>query len=161
MENRPLKRNPHIVKLSQDHHASLMFCWKIRQGIKYHVAAERMIKYVQYFWEHHFSSHFKEEEEFLFAPLHDEKIQKAVNDHQKIKTFVSEIAFPGSEDPGDLLLELADMVDDHVRFEERTLFPHIENELSEDELENIGKQITDAPLKDNYEDAFWIRPKSL
>jgi len=161
MENKPVKRNQHIVKLSQDHHASLMFCWKIRQGIKYHVAAERMIKYIQYFWEHHFSSHFKEEEEFLFAPLHDEKIQKAINDHQKIKTSINEIAFPGSENQEDLLLELADMVDEHVRYEERILFPHIENELSEDELENIGKQIAEAPLKDNYEDAFWIRPKSL
>jgi len=162
MEKKPIKRNRHIVKLSQDHHASLMFCWKIRQGIKYHAAIERMVKYVQYFWEHHFSEHFKEEEEFLFAPLkNDAAVEKAIDDHQKIKTFVNEITFPGTEDQEDILLELADMVEEHVRYEERILFPHLEKQLSEEQLENIGSQIPDKPLKDTYEDAFWIKPKSL
>jgi len=71
MEKMPIKRNENIVKLSRDHHASLLFCWKLRQGIKYHSSIERMVKYVQYFWNQHFTPHFKEEEEFLFAPVKD------------------------------------------------------------------------------------------
>jgi hemerythrin-like domain-containing protein len=161
MEKKPIKRNENIVKLSQDHHASLMFCWKLRQGVKYEVPVQRMIKYVQYFWEHHFSIHFKEEEEFLFASLNDDKIQKALDDHQKIKTFINEINNTGSESPLDIIWELADMVDEHVRYEERILFPHLESALTQNELENIGRQISSIPLKDSFEDNFWIRPKTL
>jgi len=161
MKDKPIKRNENIIKLSQDHHASLLFCWKLRQGVKYHAPVERMKQYVQYFWDHHFSTHFKEEEEFLFAPLNDEKVQKAIDDHQKIKTFIDQIGFPGSEDEADVLLELADIVDDHVRYEERILFPYLEKALSEEQLETISTQISKVPLKDDYEDKFWIKPKSL
>lgn len=161
MEKKPIKRNVNIVKLSKDHHASLMFCWKMRQGIKYHVAIERLIKYVQYFWAHHFSKHFKEEEEFFFKPLKDEVVQKAIDDHQKIKTFIDQVTFPGTENEEDILLELAEMVDQHVRYEERILFPHLEEKLSDEQLETIGKQINTEPLMDNYEDNFWTKSSSL
>lgn len=157
----PIKRNDHIVKLSRDHHASLLFCWKLRQGIKRHASIQQMVKYVQYFLNHHLTPHFKEEEEILFAPLKDKKVTKAINDHIKIKKSVDEIIFSGSENQINQLSALADMVDEHVRYEERILFPHLEKELTEEQLENIGKRISEEPLKDNYEDTFWIKPRSL
>ena len=163
MKKTPIKRNDNIVKLSRDHHGGLLFCWKLKQGIKHHAAKERMIKYVQYFWDHHFYEHFREEEQILFAPLKDKDklVQKAIEDHQRVKTLINEIIFSGSENQHDKLSALANMVDEHVRYEERILFPHLEKELSEEQLENIGKRISDEPLKDNYEDTFWIKPKSL
>ncbi len=161
MEKKPLKRNENLVKLSKDHHAGLLFCWKIRQGVKYHIETDRMIKYVKYFWDHHFASHFKEEEQFLFAPLKDKEVQKALDDHQKIKIFVDKIAVSGMESEDDVLLELADTVDDHIRYEERILFPHLQEELSDEQLEKIGEQIVNEPLTDNYEDEFWIKSRSL
>jgi hemerythrin-like domain-containing protein len=133
MEIKPIKRNENIVKLSKDHHASLLFCWKLRQGIKYHVAIGRLIKYVQYFWEHHFSTHFKEEEEFLFKPLKDEVVQKEIDDHEKIKTFIDQVTF-SETGKDDVLLELVELVDQHVRYEERILFPHLEKKLSDAQL---------------------------
>lgn len=161
MEKKPIKRNENIVKLSRDHHASLLFCWKIRQGIKYHAGLGRIIKYVRYFWEHHFSTHFKEEEEILFSQLKDDVVQKAVEDHRKIKTFIDQITLEGMESEEDILLELAETVDQHVRYEERILFPYLEEKLSEKQLETIGKQIDRAPLSDTYEDNFWTKSSSL
>lgn len=161
MEKKPIKRSGHIIKLSRDHHASLMFCWKLRQGIKYHISIDRMIKYVHYFWNQHFSLHFKEEEEVLFAPLKDDKIQKAIDEHIKIKATIHELKFPGSETQRDQLSALADVVDDHVRYEERILFPHLETALTEQQLEKIGSQISSDTLLDTYEDDFWTKPKSL
>lgn len=161
MKNKPLKRNENLVKLSKDHHAGLLFCWKIRQGVKYHIETNRMIKYVKYFWDHHFASHFKEEEEFLFTLLKDKEVQKALDDHQKIKIFVDKIAVSGMENEEDVLLELADVVDDHIRFEERVLFPHLQEQLSDEQLEKVGEQIVNEPLTDNYEDEFWKKSSSL
>lgn len=149
------------MKLSKDHHASLLFCWKLRQGIKSHASTERIIKYAQYFWHVHFKQHFKEEEEILFAPLKDEMVNKAIEDHQKVKALINELGTSGTEDQYEKLSILADKVDGHVRYEERILFPHLEKVLSEEQLEVIGKQICGEPLKDNYEDTFWIKNRSL
>jgi len=161
MKNSPLKRDENLLKLSRDHHAGLLFCWKIRQGVKYHVAVERMIEYIKYFWDHHFATHFKEEEEFLFAQVRDKEVQKALDDHEKIKTFIDQVSVSGMENEEDVLLELADTVDDHIRYEERVLFPHLQEKLSEDQLKTIGEQMVEEPLTDNYEDEFWKKPTSL
>lgn len=161
MDNKPIKRNPNIVKLSRDHHASLLFCWKLRQGIKRHTAIERMINYVQYFWSQHFATHFKEEEEILFAPLQDEKVRKALEDHKKIRSIISELSCLNKMESVEQLSELADAVDNHVRYEERILFPHLEVLLSEKQLDNIGNHISEKPLVDLYEDAFWEKTATL
>lgn len=49
MNKKPIRRNENIVKLSKEHHFSLLFCWKIRQGIKMEIPAARIIKYMEYF----------------------------------------------------------------------------------------------------------------
>lgn len=161
MLHKPLKRNKNLVKLSKDHHAGLLFCWKLRQGVKYHIETQRMIKYIKYFWAHHFSGHFKEEEEFLFAAIKDNKVQKALEDHQKIKIFVEKINVPGLENEGNVLLEFADTVGEHIRFEERVLFPHLQEKLSDKQIKKIGEQLVHEPFTDDYEDEFWVKSKSL
>ena len=161
METKPIKRNINIVKLSKDHHASLLFCWKIRQGIKYHIHFTRLVDYVQYFWDRHFCEHFKEEEEFLFAPNMDEFVQRGINDHREIQKLIERLSPETYLNQQNLLSELADTVNEHVRYEERILFPHLEEKLSDEQLEIIGKQRTDEPLIDNYEDNFWTKPVSL
>ncbi len=158
---KPIKRNENIVKLSRDHHASLLFCWKIRQGIKHHIDVDRMANYVRYFWTQHFAPHFGEEEAFLFAPLKDDKVQRALDDHKQIKTSIETMDRFGIQDREGKLLQLADMVDEHVRYEERILFPHLELALSDEQLTQIGTQISDEPLLDTYQDAFWKNPSSL
>lgn len=161
MKKKPIKRNENIVKLSRDHHASLLFCWKLRQGVKHHADVDRMINYVSYFWAEHFAPHFNEEEKFLFAPLKDDKVQKSIDDHKKIKGLIDELTVKGSLERASKLSELADTVDEHVRYEERILFPYLESELSDKQLQFIGTKISDDPLLDNYEDAFWQKPGSL
>lgn len=161
MESKPLERNEKIVKLSRDHHAGLLFCWKIRQGVKFHVEKNRMIRYIKYFWDNHFSTHFREEEEFLFPPVKNDEVQRAIDDHQKIKICIDKIGVAGIEKEEDVLLELADTVDDHIRFEERVLFPHLQEKLSDEELQKIGEQIINPPFVDNFEDQFWVKSPSL
>ena len=156
-----MKRNEHIVKLSRDHHASLLFCWKLRQGVKRHALPAKMLDYVRYFWDQHFSVHFAEEEEILFAPLKDHVVQKAINDHKEIKAMIDTLDPLEPENIHQKLLQLADTVDEHVRYEERILFPHLETALTEEQLVEIGRKIPADALLDNYEDDFWSKPKSL
>jgi len=53
------------------------------------------------------------------------------------------------------LEKLANMVDDHVRYEERQLFPYIEKALKNEQFEAIGKKLNNkntSSLNDEYKD---------
>jgi hemerythrin-like domain-containing protein len=160
MEKKPVRRDEHIVKLSREHHFSLLFCWKIRQGLKHGIATDRIQPYIPYFWQHHMQPHFIEEETILFAPLKDDKVQRAIDEHRQIEQLIkiiTDTAKPTIEQ----LSSLADRVDNHIRYEERTLFPHLEEVLTPEQLSSIGKQLdaVAAEAKDDYADEFWMKKK--
>ncbi|KIC95484.1 hemerythrin domain-containing protein [Flavihumibacter solisilvae] len=153
-----MKRNENIVPLSRDHHDGLLFCWKIRQGIKYGVSIERIQAYVKYFWDNHLEQHFEEEETLLFAGLQDKLVNQAVAEHGKLKRLIDVVVSPAAH-PAQLIT-LANTLDDHIRFEERVLFPHLEKVLSGDRLADLGKQLQQihhTNEKENYTDEFWVK----
>ncbi len=156
---KPIKRNEHIVALSKDHHFTLLFCWKIRNGLKLNAAPIRIKEYVAYFWQYHMKPHFLEEETILFALLKDDKVQKALNEHTEITQQVQAIIY--SPNPlAEQLVKLADSVDNHVRYEERDLFPYLETALTLHQLEKVGAQLAadhNPALKDDFEDEFWLK----
>ncbi len=159
MSKKPIRRNENIVKLSKEHHFSLLFCWKIRQGIKMEIPASRIIKYVEFFKTNFLSPHFREEEKVLFAALNDKPVEKAIKQHEEINSLISKLSKNTDTNPVKQLEKLANLVDDHVRYEERQLFPHIEKALNPTQLEEIGKQLNEEhPLsKDEYDDEFWVK----
>ena len=158
MIRKPITRNEQIKKLSREHHSSLLFCWKIRQGLKNNLQPQRICEYVQYYWQQNLQPHFREEEKILFAPIKDRQVQSAINEHRQIRRQIEGLANLKKNDMQKSLARIADMVDDHVRYEERTLFPHLEKKLIKEQLKNIGEQIQkqySSPLIDQYEDEFW------
>jgi hemerythrin-like domain-containing protein len=151
-----MKRNINIVPLSKDHHNSLLFSWKIRQGISKHIAIERIRKYVQYFWEDHLQKHFEEEETILFNKIQHELCEKAYADHAAIRSLIEEINKGNA--PVEKYTLLADILEQHIRFEERTLFIFLEKTLDPAQLSEIGAKL--GPLHevvntDTYPDEFW------
>lgn len=153
-----MKRDQNIVPLSRDHHSGLLFCWKIRQGLAFGADTKRIRNYVLYYWEHHLLNHFKEEENILFILKDNERIQKAIDDHRKIETLINNVKQENAD--LDTYQSLASMVNDHIRYEERELFPYLEKTLSQDQLMTIGEELQllhAAETTDNYEDQFWIK----
>lgn len=152
----PIKRSPHLVQLSKEHHSGLLFCWKIRQGLKKNADTERIRKYVQYFWEQDLVAHFREEEEILFVLKDDEKTERALREHVQIKSIIDSLKETGSAD-ANRLTALADAVDNHIRYEERELFPYLETKFTEEQLIKIGKELGAQPVHgDGYGDEFWV-----
>jgi iron-sulfur cluster repair protein YtfE (RIC family) len=152
-----MKRHEAIVSLSRDHHTALLFCWKLRQGISKEIEPARMQAYVAYFWETHLQPHFLEEEQLIFPACDPELAGKALQDHHSIRDQVKHVSTSGKVDPVELA-KLADTVDEHVRFEERTLFPNMQKVLAEDLLLGIGKQLaaTHQIHTDDFADPFWV-----
>lgn len=160
----PIKRNDDIVPLSQDHHLSLLFGWKIKQGLKASVSVSRMLAYVRYFEDVHLTPHFTEEEELLFGPnKENEMVQKGLQDHTDIKDIISRLyEGPNEQDQLAQLALLASAVETHVRFEERELFPALEKLILPQLLSAVGAELRAShPVKniDDFADEFWVVKK--
>lgn len=157
---KPIKRSAQLVSFSREHHAGLLCCWKVRQGIRYQVSLKRVQQYIRYFWSEILATHFMEEEAILFILPGDSVIQQAMEDHVVIRDLASVI----SDDKEDVhkkdLERFAMRLEEHIRFEERILFPYLEQQLTDEQLTDIGGHTEAAAVvKDSYEDSFWLAPE--
>lgn len=158
-EIKPIKRSKQLTPLSKEHHDGLLFAWKIKQGLKNGTDIKVIAQYVQWFWENHLQEHFREEEEILapHLPGDNELLKQMVDEHQEIESMIH---INENIPDANLLLNLAQAVDDHIRFEERQFFPYAEKAIPEKELNLIYEQLSKEPAsRENWEVEFWVKPK--
>ena len=146
--------------LLEDHSFSRLFCWRIREGIKHGVDPQRIARYVQNFWQQSLSNHLKEEEMLLLTNHSCPVIQKVIADHLILCNRFTEVC--SCTDPVDAtqLNALAQLLDEHIQYEEKILFPHLKNTLNRNLLKTIHSSLTkekkpSARVKYLYRDEFW------
>ena len=149
----PEKRDRTLIPLSREHHFALLLCWKINEGIKLGVSADRISIYVKWFCDNYLLKHFKEEEDLLFPLLGLEKfnIKKALSDHATL----IDILVMNQVDYASLG-KFACLLNEHIRFEERVLFNEIQQNVTIEALELIESKFTNIPFVENLDDEFWI-----
>ncbi|GEO12166.1 hemerythrin domain-containing protein [Segetibacter aerophilus] len=154
MSQKPIKRSQNLVPLSKDHHEGLLVVWKIRQGVRNAVAGKRIADFVLHAFTTHLAPHFREEEELLFSKVDsaDELCVKALEQHAAIKQMVSELPVE-SEGLINKLEAFANLLEEHIRFEERTLFFHLENQLPSKTMDAIGDAL--VLIHSNKQPLFW------
>ena len=147
-----MERHEALVQLSRDHHFGLLLCWKLKEGLKKEISAERMGKYVQLFYEHNLKLHFLEEEETLFPLLGNDHplIKEAISEHREFEKIVSD----GFKDLKEIKY-FGDLLESHIRKEERQIFPAIEEHASDEELQNLLEENHPALKEPDYDDIFW------
>jgi len=158
MENhKPLKRHQAIVSFSKDHHFGLLLVWKIRQGLKKSVNPERISNYVTFFYKEDLEKHFDEEEKLLFSKLaiDDQLRKRAEIDHLAIYALAA--AVEQRKDDPVLLKHLADTLEEHIRFEERELFNHLQKSMSATELRIVESRFSNnsKAIEEKWKDVFW------
>lgn len=91
-------------------------------------------------WEEMLAKHFEEEESLLPPLLKDLPEWKTMlGDHEQLRALVAQ-ARTVSENPGSAFLEkLAQTLHDHIRWEERNLFPILEKQITEKQFAELGK----------------------
>lgn len=152
MQNKPPKRHEALQPLSREHHHGLLLSWKLKTGIKKNVAPERMANYAAWFYENYLVPHFEAEEKFVFPVLGDAHplIAQALEEHRQIrKLFVSQNTLTAN------LSTVADLVEKHIRFEERVVFNEIEKIASAQQLQMIHQHHSVSAFCDNLQDVFW------
>lgn len=155
-DTKPIKRSEQLAPLSREHHDTLLFVWKIRQGLKNRTPPEEIALYVHWFWNNHLQVHFNQEEHLLLPhlPKPDQMSKQLKAEHQDIRELIAGPLHATS------LAVLAGKLNDHIRFEERQLFPHIEKKLSPGQLNSIQKQLDQLPrCKEKWENEFWLKGK--
>jgi len=156
-EIKPIKRSKQLTPLSKDHHDGLLFAWKIKQGLKNGADIKLIAEYVQWFWKNHLEEHFREEEQILapHLPADNKLLKQMFDEHENIEAMVH---INESIPDATLLANLAQAIDDHIRFEERVLFPFAEKIIPEKELNLIYDQLSKEPVQcEKWEREFWVK----
>jgi iron-sulfur cluster repair protein YtfE (RIC family) len=156
-DHAPIKRHQALVSFSKDHHFGLLLVWKIRQGLHKAVSTERISNYLLFSFKEDLEKHFKEEEQLLFCklPVDDVLRKQAEEDHQAIRNLVTAIG--EKKDDANLLNQFANALEKHIRFEERELFNHLQNNITASELKKIAVRLSNnaKAIDVLWEDVFW------
>ncbi|MFC2948055.1 hemerythrin domain-containing protein [Virgibacillus sediminis] len=97
---------------------------------------------LKYFWEKDGNQHFRDEEEILlpvyakYQSSEQPEIAEMLLEHVTIRSYVQQI-ITSDENSVSLMNRLGQLLDSHIRKEERIIFPMIEDELPEKELQKL------------------------
>jgi iron-sulfur cluster repair protein YtfE (RIC family) len=144
-------RHPGLIALSHDHHHALTLALRCRKqalgqikpsgpdGLRQR--ATEMLR----FYASNLVSHLQAEEEVLFplllslVPESRPLIDELLRDHEQIRSAIDRLE--GGSGLSKLIFDLGDLLERHVRREERELFPLFENHASENEAQTAGTKI--------------------
>ena len=148
-----MRRDINLQELSKDHHHILLFSWKLRKGLENDASRDVLIDYIKYFVENILNPHCSVEETAVFSWLPDDNELKtrALLEHEILEKMVKALELC-REAPDEKISQIADFVDSHVRFEERVLFPYLQQVLDSRQLNYIGDNIkvSHKPVTDDY-----------
>ncbi len=139
-----MKRAEALQPLSRDHLKSLLAAKRLRNATDAAVAGQDFLA----FWESEGRHHFRVEEEVLLpgwalhCPVDRVAVARMLEEHLSIRRAALRAA--GAEASLEELRDLGRLLDDHVRFEERELFPMVEQALEPDDLARLAIAIERA-----------------
>jgi hemerythrin-like domain-containing protein len=90
--------------------------------------------------------HFRAEENVLFPTMHrlsaaPQLIEELLSEHRKIERLVDQLRHSDCEQLTDRLIEFADLLESHIRKEERDLFPVYERLVSPEIAGRVEEEI--------------------
>ncbi len=147
------KRHPSLVPLSREHHLALLLAFRLRHGLprtqKPTDSPQEQAGDTVRFFHSKLATHFRAEEEALFPLIHktlpqaESLLNTLIAEHAEMRTQAQALEQTAS-DTAVLTTQLkafGDLLERHVRSEERELFPLFEASLPEDEAEQLKDTI--------------------
>jgi len=133
------RRHDSLIPLSREHQYGLMLCLRIHRGLIEHGADSKWLtmkaNHSVLFFEGELVTHFKAEEEFLFPEMSEftgaaRIIDELLTEHLRIKRLIDQLRRAEPRSLAVTLKEFADLLEAHIRKEERELFPVYEQQAS-------------------------------
>ena len=134
------KRHAGLLPLTHDHHHALAQARRLRvaAGGDASGLTEQAEEFLRFFDEHTVT-HFREEEEILFPLVVGESeaepvLARVMLDHLRIHALVGALR---SEVDAEAAVAVAGALENHIRLEEKTVFPMIERLVAADSLSGL------------------------
>ncbi len=155
-----MKRSKQLETLSFEHHDGLVVANRVKRGLEKQANTAEMVAYVLHIWDTLLVEHFAQEEATLLevlerTPEARERKERMLKEHQEFAGIVEKLR--EGVDIEQNLTEFAELLNNHIRFEERELFPLVEELATEEELEKIGRYLHEkhVPGEKDWGPAFW------
>lgn len=144
-----MKRHPSLIPISRQHHTMLLLAQLLKKNAPDYrglpTTLEGKATYALDLYNNLIQSHFALEEEKLIAFIEIEDaeiqvlIQEILHEHQLMKNQF--VLIENQIYDLESLHELGQLLDDHIRKEERIFFQKLQAILSEEELQALGKHL--------------------
>lgn len=118
-------RHPLVVNFSREHHFGLVFCRHMGRLIESKSDLEHIRLLFKLFWENELKNHTDSEETFVKNLKTVPETRQMEADHLKLKGMFLECDDYGYDE----LQNLVNLLEDHIRFEEKVLFPRVSDLL--------------------------------
>jgi len=147
-----MKRSPELRDLSVDHHHGLVAARSLRWAADGRVPLAKAVAAFRRTWREAIQPHFRLEEEVLLpefaraVPADDPLIVRTLVEHVALRRAVHDLEASSGERQLDLAREVGRALDDHIRFEERVLFPRIEAALAGEGLARLARELGEGRL---------------
>jgi hypothetical protein len=134
-----MRSEPRLLELSSDHHEVLVVIEQIRLRLVTGDSGEEVGRFVGQKYDSYLSPHFKIEEEFLLPELASsstaELVRRTLAEHELLRSLMKDARLG----QWDALRALADVLEAHIRFEEREVYPAIEAKASNEALDHVAR----------------------
>lgn len=147
-----MKRDRRLHPLSWGHHHGLVFASRLSAATaRPNADLGALVDQTRAFWDSDLRGHFAAEEALLVPAARAsgdscaKPIARMLEEHARFRALLqSAEAEPADSARSTALAEFAELLTAHIRFEERELFPQIENALSETAFERVGAALAEA-----------------
>lgn len=146
MKSLLVKRHASLKPLSRDHGVGLVCAQRLHKAVR---ASEsdrlRLAEQMRTLFGDLIGSYLEDEQRVLSSVIPDDDLRIELQcRHNNVRNLLVELnQLESEQDPGlGLLSRIADVLDDYVRWEEHTLFPSIEEQLGQEQLERLAQTTT-------------------
>ena len=152
--NKKSSRNENLYVFSHEHHQGLIFTVRLRKA--HQASSETLKHYINDFWDNSLDSHFSNEERLFLDLITDKELkQRFLKEHKQIRDLLRDIG----DSEGEIVEKakrFGSLINDHIRFEERILFPWLQENLTLAELKKIGTSLNDSDVcSHSFSPRFW------
>lgn len=143
-----MRRTRQLKPLSSEHHQALLVAFQLKKGLAGHAESAGapkdlpgLLALARRFEEQVFRTHTRAEEDVLGQYLVEADMRRLKAEHAEMTRLVEAARTARPADLRAALNAFADLLERHIRWEERELFPYAEDHVDEATLADIGGEL--------------------
>lgn len=143
-----MKRSRELRPLSSEHHQALLVAFQLKKGLAGHSESAGapkdlpgLLSLARRFEERVLSAHARAEEELLGRFLTVRDMRRLEGEHAELTRLIEAAKASAPSEQRALLAAFAELLERHIRWEERELFAYAEDHVDEATLATIGGEL--------------------